>query len=423
MGGDHTAMLEHPLLALMVALAVGLLVGVERGWRRRDAEEGRRVAGVRTYALLGLLGGVIGILWRDAGVAVFGFGLLAVTIVLVVAYALSYAEERDSGITSAVAALLTFVFGAVAGLGHADLAGAGAVAMVILLGLKPELHAWLQRISRDELKALFTLLLISVVLLPVLPDRDFGPWGAWNPREIWLLVVLIAGLSFGGYIAVRLAGPQRGLLATGIFGGLASSTALTLHFSRLARHGSDAVPVLAAGVLFACSTVFLRMIIVIGVVNYTLLPYVLPPFMAMTVVGLLGATWLASRAPGIESGQSPLRNPIELGTALAFGLLLATILLLTAAFEAWFGSAGVLVLAGMSGLADVDAITISLARLAAGETAMSTAVIGIVIAAAANNISKAVLAAMIGGRRLAVSVVPVLLLMTLAGPALLAAVL
>ncbi|WP_290652635.1 MgtC/SapB family protein [Aquisalimonas sp.] len=412
--------LDNPLVALVAALAIGLLIGVERGWQWREASEGTRIAGVRTYALLGLFGGIIGILWRDGGVAVFGVALLAVTIILVTAYALHSSHHNDVSITSAVAAILTFVLGSLATLGYPEIAGAGAGATVVLLGLKPELHHWLQRITRDELKALFKLLLISVVLLPILPNQNYGPWGAWNPYEIWLLVVLIAGLSFAGYIAVRLAGPRRGLLATGVFGGLASSTALTLHFARLARGDGAMTPVLASGILFACSTMFVRMLIIISVLNYTLLPHALPPLAAMATVGLIGAFWQAARLRLVDDQLSPLRNPIELGAALGFGALLSVIIVLTAAFEVWFGDAGIRTLAAISGLADVDAIVVSLARFADAEITRHIAVSGIVIAAAANSLSKAVMASAIGGRRLAYRVIPVLGLMAFVGLATLA---
>lgn len=407
--------LEAAAPALLAALAIGLLIGVERGWQRREAEEGTRIAGVRTYGLLGLLGGVVGLLWQETGVAAFVVALLAVTVILVTAYALHTTEEGDSGITSAVAGLLTFVLGSLAGLGHPDIAAATAVAMVVLLGLKPELHNWLRRITREELQAAFTLLLLSVVLLPVLPDTAYGPWDAWNPRQIWMLVVLVAGLSFAGYIAVRLVGATRGLLVTGAFGGLASSTALTLNFARLARGRPELQAVLSAGLVLGCTTMFARMAVLLTVINPALLAKITPPLLAMAATGLLGAAILAWRVSATSHRETHLPNPIELKAAFGFGLLLALILLLTAALEAWFGDAGILVLAAISGLADVDAILVSLARLAAADTAADVAVTGMIIAAATNSLSKAALASGIGGRAMAVRVAPVLGAMAITG--------
>lgn len=399
---------------LLAALAIGLLMGVERGWKWRDAQDGARVAGIRTFALLGLLGGVAGVLWQQASVSVFAAGLVAVTLVLVSAHVLT-PDKQDSSITGIVAGMLTFTLGAAAGFGLGDIAAACAVAAVILLGFKTELHRWLRHITREELHAAFTLLLLSVVLLPVLPNADYGPWDAWNPRQIWLLVVLVAGLSFLGYIAVRLVGPKRGLLATGIFGGLASSTALTLSFARLARTRPEHGSILAAGIAFACTTLYVRMAVLIAVVNAELLERVAIPLVSMAAVGITGGLLLAFRVDTSADHDTRLPNPLELRAALGFGVLLAVVLLLTAALQHWFGDQGVLALAVVSGFFDVDSILVSLARMSAETTGAGVAAAGIIIAAACNSLGKAALAAGIGGYALARQVVPVLTAMAAAG--------
>ena len=404
---------DQPVLALLAGLAIGLLIGIERGWVQREFGEGQRIAGVRTYALLGLLGGMVGVLSLRVGVPVLGVGVVAVTIVIVAAYVMDFRSGGDIGITSAVAALSTFVFAAAAGLGHTEVAGAAAVVMVLLLNLKPELHGWVERISRDELKAVFQLLLLSVVLLPILPDQDYGPWGALNPRTIWWLVVLVAGLSFVGYLAMRLVGAKRGILATGLFGGLASSTALTLHYSRLARRTDQLVPALAGGILLASATMPLRMLLIIAVIEWQLVPDLVLPLLAMGFVGAATAPWLARRSPRADTeGASALGNPVALRPALAFGAMLAIILLLTAAVRAWFGSLGVLAAAAVSGIANVDAITVSLARMGDGKT---VAAAGIVLATATNSLAKAAATRAFGSRALARAAAPALVLTAAGG--------
>lgn len=414
---------DQPVLTLLAGLAIGLLVGVERGWAQREVGEGQRIAGVRTYALLGLLGGMFGVLSLDTGSAVLVAGVIAVTIVLMAAYIMDFGSG-DIGITSAVAALATFVFAAMAGRGNVEVAGAGAVVMVVLLGLKPELHGSLQRIHREELKAVFKLLLLSLVLLPILPDQAYGPWNALNPRAIWWLVVLIAGLSFAGYIAVRMIGPKKGILATGLLGGLASSTALTLHFARLARRSARLTPMFAGGVLLASATMPLRTLLIVGVIDWRLLPDLIVPLAAMTFAAVLAALWLIRRSPsGTTEEVTSLSNPVALTPALVLGAVLAAIMLLTAAVQAWFGPTGVMAVAAISGVANVDAITVSLARTVAAGNGDTLAAAGIVLAATANSLAKAILARAVGGSIMARHAMPPLLLVAAVGAVATAAIL
>lgn len=410
---------EQPVLELLSALAIGLLIGTERGWAQRDAGEGQRIAGVRTYALLGLLGGLVGVLSLDIGAIVLAAGLISVGGLVVAAHIMAFRmAEPDLGITSAVASLLTFVLAVVAGHGDIEVAGAGAVVTVALLGLKPELHGSLERISRDELKAVFKLLVLSVLLLPILPDQAFGPWDTLNPRSIWWLVVLIAVLSFAGYVAVRVFGPTRGIMATGLFGGLASSTALTLHFSRLARRDEELAATLGGGILLASATMFLRTLLIVGAVNWRLVPGLALPFLAMILVSVAGALWLARRSPGATTAQvSALSSPVAIKPALAFGVLLAAVLVLTAAAREWFGASGVMAVATISGFADVDAIAVSMAQTARSDDMSALAAAGVVAAATTNTASKAIMAGLIGGAGMARHAVAPIGLVTLVGAA------
>lgn len=408
---------DQPVFALLSALAIGLLIGVERGWAQREVSEGQRIAGVRTYALLGLLGGMLGVLSLDGGPAVLVAGLIAVAAIIITAYIMGFRViDADVGITSAVASMTTFVLAMVAGRGDIEVAGAGAVMTVLLLGLKPELHGSLQRINRDELKAVFKLLVLSVVLLPILPDATYGPWDTLNPRVIWWLVVLIAGLSFAGYLAVRAFGPTRGILATGLFGGLASSTALTAHFARLSRRGTDLAPLLGGGILLASTSMSVRTLVIVAALDVRLIPPLLPPLVAMGLVGVASAFWLGRRNPGATTAQvSQLSSPVAVIPALGLGLILAAILVVTAAAREWFGATGVLAVALLSGIANIDAIAVSLAQMASADGPRALAAAGVMAAITSNSIAKAIMARMIGGPALARYAGPPLALTALLG--------
>ncbi|RME32548.1 MAG: DUF4010 domain-containing protein [Gammaproteobacteria bacterium] len=241
---------------LALATALGLLIGLERGWSQRAAREGARLAGLRTFALVGLLGALAGEA-GTAGAAWFpALVFLGLTALVIAGHLVEARQTEDYGLTTEIALLVTYVLGLSVSQGHLLTASSVAVVVTILLGMKPQLHRWLQRLEPVEIHALMQLALISVVLLPVLPDRGFGPWEALNPYRIWLMVVLISAISFAGYFATRIAGPRRGLMLTALGGGLASSTAVTLNYARLGREQQALQGLLAAGVLAASTTMF-----------------------------------------------------------------------------------------------------------------------------------------------------------------------
>ncbi len=393
---------------LVVALALGLVIGIERGWERRGAEPGARVAGVRTFGLVGLLGGAAARLARDSApeflpVAFGGLALLATA-----AWFVGSRQSEDLGATTEVALLVTFVLGALVVQGYHSEAAAAAVVVAVLLRSKAMLHGWLARLERYELDATLQLLLIAVVVLPLLPDRGLGPWQALNPRAIGLLVLLIAGLSFVSYFAVRLRGARAGLLLVALLGGLTSSTAVTLGFARMARDSRALAPWLAVGIGLSAAMMALRLAVMLAVVRPALLPSVAPALTALALVPALAVLSVARGATSPDNADLGLKNPLELGAALRYGALLAAILLLVRGVQAEVGDSGVLGVALLSGLFDVDAITLSLAELSRGELAPELAARGVVVATLANTASKAVLAAAIGGRALAAPVAAIL---------------
>lgn len=396
---------------LGVALALGLLIGLERGWQLRERAEGGRMAGLRTFGLTGLLGGVWALLSLELGAIVLGMGFVALAAVLILAHIemVRAGADPDYGITTVIAALLTFALGALAVTGHTSIAGAGAVITAFLLRLKPVLHAWIRRLTEEELLAVFKLALISVVILPILPNRGLGPWEAINPYALWWLVVLIVAISFVGYFAMKVLGPSRGIPLTALFGGLSSSTATTLSLARLTGRGAAPRRLLAAGIVIAATTMFPRVLLEVAVVNAGLLPQLAPALVTMTLLGAAGAAALWWWAPRTQAGEEvDLRNPFELRPALQFGALLAGIMFLAEGARAWFGESGVYLLAGLSGLTDVDAITLSLARMAEKDLGAETASAGVILAAGVNTAVKGGLAAVVGGPRLGILVIAAL---------------
>jgi uncharacterized membrane protein (DUF4010 family) len=380
------------LLNLGLALALGLLVGMERGWQERKAAEGSRIAGIRTFGLIALLGALCELIAGATGEILLGIAFLGFALLMASAHVAETRTSKDYGVTTLIAALITFVLGALSVRGERVVAAAAAVITTIILSLKPILHRWLQRIAPQELTAALKLLLISVVILPVLPDRGYGPWQALNPHELWWLVVLIALVSFAAYCAVKIAGTERGILLAGFLGGLVSSTAVSLQLSRLAGKGLQR-NIIAAGILMASATMFVRVLFFAAVLNPGLAKLLGPPTFAMALWLFVAAVLQTRKTERAALDSFKLRNPVELGQALQFGLLLAIIILASHAARAWLGEAGIYLLAAVSGLADVDAITLSMSRLALGEISIRSGAIAVLAATMVNTLTKATLVA------------------------------
>jgi uncharacterized membrane protein (DUF4010 family) len=392
------------LMRLAVALALGLMIGLERGWERREVSTAERTAGFRTFGAIGLLGGVTAQLcgnhdgWLIAALA------LALGLVLAVGYWRESQIDRDVSLTTSVTALVTYCLGALAGRGELLPASSSAVVLTILLGIRPELHGLIRKIDRGELLATFRLLLISVVMLPVLPNRGFGPLNALNPYDIWWMVVLVAAVSYVGYFATRLMGAQRGILVTGLFGGLASSTAVALSLARRAAEGLAVPNLLAAGATIASAIMWPRILLIVAAVDPALGRRLAWPLGAATVAAVVAALILSLLGPTegreLTAGSEHLKttNPLDLGTAIRFGLVLAVIMVAARAASAWAGASGLFLVAGISGLVDVDAISLSVATMSSLRMVTpAVAIEAILLAAAVNTLLKPAMALVIGG--------------------------
>jgi len=395
-----------------LATAIGLLIGIERGWQARQARDGARVAGIRTFTLIGGLGGICGLL---PGTVTLGLCLAGFAIPFG-AFEWRRAKEADNySATGFIAGLLTFVLGAYAARGSMAVAAAGGVIVAAILAERRAMHRFLRHVKWTELRAALVLLTMTVVLLPALPDRTVDPWNALNPHQIWLMTVLVGAVSYAGYIAVRLFGGRRGLLFAAIMGGIATSTTVTWTFARLVKRNPAALAEVMAAILAAWIVSLLRMTAIAVVIAPSLLIPLAAPIGAASILLLMPAA-LAYRAAGKAGAQGlTLHDPFELPLMLRFTALLAAIMLLAKLFSS--GQPGLFALGGVSGLLDVDPITLSMARMAGTGVTPGIAVSTILIAAAANGLAKSVLAVVFGGWRLGLSLSALALLAFGAGAA------
>jgi uncharacterized membrane protein (DUF4010 family) len=392
------------LLRLAVALAIGLLLGLERGWEGRDLHTAQRTAGVRTFAAIGLSGGVAAQVGGEHASLLLAAFAIALGMVIAVGYWRESEVDRDVSLTTSVSALVTYSLGALAGRGELLAASSSAVVLTMILGFRPEIHGLVRKIERTELLATFRLLLISVVMLPVLPNRAYGPWDAFNPYHIWWMVVLVAAISYIGYFATRLMGPERGILATGLFGGLVSSTVVTLNLARESAEGEAKPNLLAAGATIASAIMWPRIMLIVSAIDPVLGWSLAWPVAAATVIGLAGAVMLAQlgreeeKPLAVSSGKLNASNPLNLGAAIRFALLLTAILGASHAASAWAGTSGLYVVAGISGLADATPISLSAAAMNSHHVIASAIAVGaILIGMIANTVLKSALALTIGG--------------------------
>ncbi len=384
---------------LAIALGIGLIVGLERGWNTREQHGGRRLAGFRTFALAGVFGGVIAALSLPDRFVVLAAGTLVIGALVVGGYLVSVREQHDFGMTTELAMLATFGLGAVAVLGAPFEAGATGIVMTLLLGFKTEFHTAIERLERRELLATLQLIAMAAVLVPLLPDRPMGPWEAVNPRVIGMLVLLVAGLSYVGYFAVRMLGARIGLLLTAMFGGLSSSTAVTVAYARRATTAGAPVALLAGGIALASATMGPRLAIVIGAIDRSLLGLLWPTLTALMAVPLVAVAVALLRTRTDTPAEIKLTNPLQLSTALTFGVLLVVLFVAAAGLRLWLGEAGTYAVAAIAGFVDVDAVTITLAQESASDRLTPvTAARGIAVAALVNTAVKASVAAVLGGR-------------------------
>lgn len=376
-----------------VALFIGILVGLQRehAYDEESKPEQRTFAGVRTFALMGLAGSTAAFVADQLGNPWAFIGLvLTVAALITVSYAIT-AARGEVGMTTEVAAILVILAGALSFWDQLALAVALGVVTTTLLSFKGELHGFAERISRDDVLATLKFAIITAIVLPVVPNRAFwpAPFDVLNPYKIWLMVVLISGISFLGYILMKIVGSRQGISLTGLLGGLVSSTAVTLSFSQRSQAHDRLAKPFALAIMIGWTVMFIRVLVEVGATNWPLLQVVWLPIVAAGAIGLLYALYLYLTPHGDERGDVSVVNPFELRPAITFGLLYGLILLVARAAQLYFGDTGVYLSSIISGLADVDAITLSMAELSnQGSLDMGTAARGIVFAAMSNTVVK-----------------------------------
>jgi uncharacterized membrane protein (DUF4010 family) len=389
-----------------VALGIGLLIGLERGWRLREMKPGTRAAGIRTFAISSLLGATAAALAQATADAGFFLGAAFVAFAAVITL-FCWEENRTTGsnsATTAIAAVLTFSLGAFTILGDMRVAAAAAVVAAGILAAREDIHSWVARITWPELRSALVLLAMTFIVLPVMPDDPIGPFGGVNPRQIWLIAIALAGVSFLGYLGVRVFGARQGILVSSAAGGLVSSTAVTVANARRAANEEAAPGVLAAGVAIASGISFLRVVAIAAALQSTLLGLIAPPLLVATLVavvaGLLPLRGQARRHK--PAAHTAFVNPFAFWSVIVFAIFLGLVVVAARIIGERVGATGVILGAAIAGFADVDAITVSVAKLTT--ISARNAALAILAAVATNMVSKLIVGVLIGSRRFALYV-------------------
>lgn len=386
-----------PRLAL--ALAIGLLIGLERGWRERDAPAGSRTAGIRTYGISGLLGGVMAAVASALNAPlVFIGGFLGFGLIF--GWFKTREAERDDefSVTGVIAGLCVFALGGLAVSGSYEAAAATGAALAAVLASRELLHRLLQRLSWVELRSAIMLAVMTAVGLPLLPNRPIDPWGGLNPWEVWFFTVLTAGISYLGYIAIRVLGNSKGLLVSALTGSLVSSTAVSLAFARMAKAGADARP-LAGVAMLAAMVSILRVIVLVLLIRPAMLGIFGPAALAAAGTFALGGLFFTLRRRDDAADETPpAQNPFELGTLLVFAALFAIVSTGSAALVLHLGSGSLVGTSAVSGFVDVDVAVLNALRSVGQAIAPDLIGLAILAALASNAVGRLILAASAGTR-------------------------
>lgn len=392
-------LMESVVARLGLALAIGLVVGLERGWRQREEPSGSRVAGLRTYGLAGLVGGVSAALTDALGSPV----ILAVAFIVFAAIFAWFQErgmhaQRDFSVTAVVAGLAVFGFGALAVIGDPIAAGAGGVAVACILASREVLHAFLRRLTWPEVRSALLLLAMTAIVLPLLPNETVDPWGGINPWEIWFFTVLVAAISFAGYVAVRLLGERRGILVSSLVGAIVSSTAVTLTLARRTRK-EPAVRTLAGGAALAAMVSATRVVITMLLIKPEIGAAVAAPALSGAAMFGLFGWWMMARAKPGATVETKVGNPLDVGPLLIFAVAFAVMAGASAAASTYLGAGSVILTSGLSGIFDVDVATLSAIRLAGDQIPAETAAQAILLAVALNSCTRVAIGAAVGARQ------------------------
>lgn len=393
------AILIDTFTRLAMALGIGFLVGVERGWRHRAAPDGSRAAGLRTHAVIGLTGGLAGALLPFVGHLGFGAITLSFAAAFIVFKVRESQEDRDVSVTGTVAGLLVYALGVYAMWGDLRVGAAVGVVLVGLLAFKDALHSWLEKLTWKELRSALLILAATAIALPLLPDRSIDPWGAINPRELWMLTILVAGASFAGYVAVRVLGGEVGVLAGAAAGSLVSSTVVTAELGRRVRKRETHAAVGAAAAMLAAAVSVGRVLALVAATAAPIVPEAAPALAAALLAFVGGAFALRFFDPEQAKGDSAqsVKSPLDLASVAQFALFLGAVIVVGRIVADAFGQAGLLPFAATAGLVDVDAVALAAGSLVRGGLDAGAGAHAVLAAVAMNTLSKGVIAGVTGG--------------------------
>lgn len=388
---------------LAMALGIGFLAGVERGWKHRDAPDGTRAAGLRTHSVIGLMGGVSGALLPAVGEVGFAALVLVFGGAFVTFKVRESQRDNDLSVTGTIAGLLVFALGVYAMRGDLRIAAAVGVTLVGLLAFKNALHEWLDKVTWKELRSALLILGATFIALPLLPDRTIDVWDAINPRELWLLTILVAGASFAGYVAVRVLGNDVGVLAGAAAGSVVSSTVVTAELGRRVKSAETHAMVGGAAAAIAAAISIGRVIVLLAVTAMPIVPEAAPALVAALVVFASAAfvmRYLDREGDGADSSRK-LRSPLDLVSVVQFAAFLGTVIIVGRIVADAFGQAGLLPFAATAGLADVDAVTLAAGSLVRGGLEPAVGAHAVMMAVLMNTVAKGVIAFVTGGWRYA----------------------
>lgn len=388
---------------LAMALGIGFLIGVERGWRHRDAPDGARAAGLRSHAVIGLAGGFTGLMLPAVGELGFAALALAFSAAFIIFKVRESQHDKDLSVTGTIAGLLVYAIGVYAMWGDLRVAAAAGVALAGLLAFKDALHGWLDKLTWKELRSALLILAATAIALPLLPDRAIDPWGAINPRELWMLTILVAGASFAGYVAVRLLGGDLGLLAGAAAGALVSSTVVTAELGRRVRKGESHAAAAAAGAMLAAAVSVGRVLVLVAVTAAPILPEAGPALVIALLAFVAGAFALRmfDREQNQADASASVKSPLDLVSVGQFALFLGGVIIAGRLIADAFGQAGLLPFAATAGLADVDAVALAAGSLVRGGLDAGAGAHAVLVAVLMNTLAKGGVGAVTGGWRYA----------------------
>jgi len=391
----------NQLVPLFISVGIGFLIGLERQFTKEVKEKENQFAGLRTYSMISLMGFISAFLAEKLGTWVFICVLAGLFVFVIVSYILASRIEGNKGATSEITTILTFLLGALVFHRFILLALIIMILLLLLLVFKPSLHGFVKKLTSDELHAIILFVIMSALVIPFLPDKNFGPYKLWNLKEIWKMVVLVSGTSLVGYMIAKIMG-NKGTLWAGLIGGLVSSTSVALTFSRRSKLTTGASSFFyAMGIISACTIMFPRILFEVYIVNSLLAKHLWLPVVAVSIAGFGAAFFIYKFKKGIpDTEKLPLKNPLDLKTAIQFAFFFAGIQWLVKFCSEKFGENGTYLAGAISGITDVDAITLSMAKMASGDAQTDIAINTILLAALSNTLVKFIIIMIIGSTQL-----------------------